>query len=221
MFRHRFEPSTCRDYLSIYLSFFLYSCCSHWEHRASVKRFVSLQFLNPRQSVGLLGRRSAHRKAAIYTGQHAQNKRTQISITWVEFETTIPVLERAKSFHTSNQTAGTLWLIPETLVTKIRKLNKPSNSQVYATCRNHLLDVGFEVLTPVVTKSTIFWDITPCSQPTFRRNTFASILLGLFLDPEDGKCSSETSVDTRCYIPEGRALQLPDVFRSQKCLSCL
>jgi hypothetical protein len=26
------------------------------EHRASVKRFVSLQFLYPRQSVGLLGR---------------------------------------------------------------------------------------------------------------------------------------------------------------------
>jgi hypothetical protein len=30
--------------------------CSHLEHRASVKRFVSLQFLNLRQSVGLLGR---------------------------------------------------------------------------------------------------------------------------------------------------------------------
>jgi hypothetical protein len=36
--------------------FFFYSCCSHLEHRASVKRFVSLQFLNLRQSVGLLGR---------------------------------------------------------------------------------------------------------------------------------------------------------------------
>jgi hypothetical protein len=32
------------------------SCCSHSEHRASVKRFVSLQFLNLRQSAGLLGR---------------------------------------------------------------------------------------------------------------------------------------------------------------------
>jgi hypothetical protein len=34
--------------------FFLYSCCSHLEHSASVKRFVSLQFLNLRQSAGLL-----------------------------------------------------------------------------------------------------------------------------------------------------------------------
>jgi hypothetical protein len=32
-----------------------YSCCSHLEHRTSVKRFVSLQFLNLRQSVELLG----------------------------------------------------------------------------------------------------------------------------------------------------------------------
>jgi hypothetical protein len=34
----------------------VYSCCSHSENRASVKRFVSLQFLNLRHSVGLLGR---------------------------------------------------------------------------------------------------------------------------------------------------------------------
>jgi hypothetical protein len=34
----------------------VYSCCSHLEHRASAKRFVSLQFLNLRHSVGLLGR---------------------------------------------------------------------------------------------------------------------------------------------------------------------
>jgi hypothetical protein len=37
-------------------SFFnFYFSSSHLEHRASVKRFVSLQFLNLRQSVGLLG----------------------------------------------------------------------------------------------------------------------------------------------------------------------
>jgi hypothetical protein len=34
----------------------VYSCCSHLEHRASVKRFVSLQFLNLGHSVGLLER---------------------------------------------------------------------------------------------------------------------------------------------------------------------
>jgi hypothetical protein len=36
-------------------------------HRASVKRFVSHQFLNLRQSVGLLGREISPRKAATYT----------------------------------------------------------------------------------------------------------------------------------------------------------
>jgi hypothetical protein len=36
--------------------FFFYFCCSHLEHRASVKRFGSLQFLNLGQSVGFLGR---------------------------------------------------------------------------------------------------------------------------------------------------------------------
>jgi hypothetical protein len=38
---------------ALHIDWLVYSCCSHLEHRASVKRFVSLQFL--RQSVGLLG----------------------------------------------------------------------------------------------------------------------------------------------------------------------
>jgi hypothetical protein len=33
----------------------IYSCCFHLEHRTSAKHFVSFQFLNFRQSVGLLG----------------------------------------------------------------------------------------------------------------------------------------------------------------------
>jgi hypothetical protein len=40
---------------------------------------------------------------------------------------------------------------------------------------NILNDVGFEVLTAVL-KTTIFWDIMPCSplsQPTFQRNILA------------------------------------------------
>jgi hypothetical protein len=41
-------------YMSMYVSISLYSCCFHLEHRASVRRFVSLQFLNIRQSVRLL-----------------------------------------------------------------------------------------------------------------------------------------------------------------------
>jgi hypothetical protein len=59
-------------------------------------------------------------------------------------------------------------------------------------------NVGFEVLTAVIMKSTIFWDITPCrplSQPTFRRKIsialiascfHADFFLDLFFYPEDG-----------------------------------
>jgi hypothetical protein len=38
------------------LDWLVYSCCSHLEHRTSLKRFASLQFLNLRHSAGLLGR---------------------------------------------------------------------------------------------------------------------------------------------------------------------
>jgi hypothetical protein len=70
----------------------------------------------------------------------------------------------------------------------------------------------FQVLTAVLMKISIFWDITPCiplqSQPTFRRNMsllssgpknkpgkepvelstcfLSAFLLDLFTDPEDG-----------------------------------
>jgi hypothetical protein len=51
------------------------------ELRASAKRFVSLQFLNPK-TVGRTPWRggSARRKFATYKGQHKQNKRRQTSI---------------------------------------------------------------------------------------------------------------------------------------------
>jgi hypothetical protein len=58
--------------------------------------------------------------------------------------------------------------------------------------------VGFEVLTAVVIKSSIFWDIKPYSpliaeQVTNRSSTFyllhAGFSLGLFFDPEE---SSDT-----------------------------
>jgi hypothetical protein len=39
-----------------FLFLFFFFCCSHLEHKASVKRIVSLQFLNLRKPVGLLGR---------------------------------------------------------------------------------------------------------------------------------------------------------------------
>jgi hypothetical protein len=45
-----------------------------------------------------------------------------------------------------------------------------SQSQLSGLQTRHVHCLGFEVLTPVVTKNAIFWDITPCSQSTFRRN---------------------------------------------------
>jgi hypothetical protein len=77
------------------LSIAAYTCCSHLEHRASVKSFVSLQLLNLRQSVGLLGRGISPTQGHYL---RKQNKR-QISMPSVEFEPTVPVFEQAKTFH--------------------------------------------------------------------------------------------------------------------------
>jgi hypothetical protein len=41
-------PARPATHLSVYLSVYLHSCCFHLEHRVSVKRFVSLQCLNPK-----------------------------------------------------------------------------------------------------------------------------------------------------------------------------
>jgi hypothetical protein len=68
-------------YLSIYLP--IYSCCSNLEHRASVKRFVSLQFLNLRHSLGLLGRVISPTEGRyLHRTTKTQNKRRQTSMTW-------------------------------------------------------------------------------------------------------------------------------------------
>jgi hypothetical protein len=48
---------------------------------------------------------SARRKAATYTGQYKQNKRRQTSMSLVGFEPTIPVFERAKTFHALDRAA--------------------------------------------------------------------------------------------------------------------
>jgi hypothetical protein len=89
--------------------------------------------------------------------------------------------------------------------------------------------VGLEVLTPVVMKSAIFWDLTPCSPLKVNRSSGRTYrlhlqdrgislaryhlesslcLLPVFELKMEAICSSETSVDltTRCYIPEGSAL---------------
>jgi hypothetical protein len=82
-------------YVFFFFFFFFYSCCSHLEHRVSVKRLVSLQFLNLRQSAGLPGRgispsqgrylytEHKHRINAHRTDNHALNGiRTHYPSVW-------------------------------------------------------------------------------------------------------------------------------------------
>jgi hypothetical protein len=66
--------------------------------------------------------------------------------------------------------------------------------------RKNVKYVGFEVLTAVIMKSIIFWDMTPCSPLSFNRrfgetyrlhlllvtSYHAGLLFRLFFDPEDG-----------------------------------
>jgi hypothetical protein len=52
-----------------------------WEHRPSAKRFVSLQFLNLRQSVGLLGRRIGPSQGRYIT--QTQNKHRHPCFEWI------------------------------------------------------------------------------------------------------------------------------------------
>jgi hypothetical protein len=66
---------------SIYLS--IYPCCSHLRHRASGKRFVSLQFLNLEKSVGLLGRGiSPSQGRYLSRTTETQNKRKHLCLEW-------------------------------------------------------------------------------------------------------------------------------------------
>jgi hypothetical protein len=55
---------------------------------------------------------------------------------------------------------------------------------------NSIADIGYDVLTAVVMKSYIFWDITPRSplkvNQYFHTICFARFLLGLFFNPECG-----------------------------------
>jgi hypothetical protein len=51
---------------------------------------------------------------------------------------------------------------------------------MYSACSAYLTFVRFEVLTAVVIKGFMFWDIKPCFL------IHAGFSLGLFYDPEDG-----------------------------------
>jgi hypothetical protein len=93
--------------------FCLYSSCFHLKHRTSVKRFVSLQFINFRQSIGPLGREiSSSQRRYLHRTIQTQNKCTQTFIPRVGFEPTIPAFEGAKRFHDLRSRATTVvaWL---------------------------------------------------------------------------------------------------------------
>jgi hypothetical protein len=79
------------------------SSYSHLDHRASVKRFVSLQFLSLRQSVGLLGQVISPSQGRYVT--QTQNKRKQTSMPREGFEPTIPASERTKTVHALDRAA--------------------------------------------------------------------------------------------------------------------
>jgi hypothetical protein len=79
----------------------VYSCCSHFEHRASVKRFHWIQFLNLRHLVRIVGRIISPSQGCYLT--QIENKHRHMAP--VGFESTIPEFERAKTVHALERAA--------------------------------------------------------------------------------------------------------------------
>jgi hypothetical protein len=92
--RHvKFGTETDHTLLSLSRACFLFlPVAPNLEQRASVKRFVSLQFLNPRSP---------------WTGDppNARQLHKQTYMPWVGFEPTIPAFERAKTVHALDRAA--------------------------------------------------------------------------------------------------------------------
>jgi hypothetical protein len=92
------------------------------EHRISVKRFLSLQFLNVGQSVRLPGRGISPSQER-YLYKHRINA-TETSMPWMGFEPTIPLFERAKIVHALDHAATVIGL---TIGWEGQKCNMPEN----------------------------------------------------------------------------------------------
>jgi hypothetical protein len=71
----------------------------------------------------------------LHTGQHKQNKRTQTFIPQVGLEPTIPVFEKAKTFHDSDSAATAMGSNISRLVKKIPHTLR--NPKVQQACRVH------------------------------------------------------------------------------------
>jgi hypothetical protein len=94
----------------VFLSLSLSPVTPTLEHRASVKRFVSLQFLNPKT----VGRTPWMRDQPVLRPLpiQTQNKHKQTSMLGVGFEPTIPAFERAKTVHaldSASTVTGWMW----------------------------------------------------------------------------------------------------------------
>jgi hypothetical protein len=86
-----------------------------------MKRFVSLQFVNLRPSVGLHGRGISPSQNRYLT--QTQNKHKQTSIPRVGFEPTIPLFEWVKTFYALDRAAAVIGWVFELPVYKIRTWN--------------------------------------------------------------------------------------------------
>jgi hypothetical protein len=78
-------------------------------HRASVKRFISFQFLNLK-TVGRTPWTGGSTNRNVRQRQ-MQNKQRQISMPWVGFELMIPVCKRAKTVHVLDRVATVFGLL--------------------------------------------------------------------------------------------------------------
>jgi hypothetical protein len=108
-------------YLPIYLSICLsiYLCCSHLEHRISVKRLFHFNFL-VLYTVGRnpwTGHQPITRPLPIHKATQTQNKRTHTYVPRVGFETTISTFERTVKIHALDR-AATMFVFPITTYSK-------------------------------------------------------------------------------------------------------
>jgi hypothetical protein len=122
-----------------------------------------------RQSVDSLEGWSARRKAASYTGQHKHKKRGQTSMPRVEFEPTIPVLERAKTFHALERAAT---VIGKCVIVSVDRKKQRGAFQVQTK----------EKCIPVLVRF-----IFTCCMPLFQWALNLDIALSNEKDDEDGE----------------------------------
>jgi hypothetical protein len=97
------------DVLSCYNALPLFSVAPTLEQRASVKRFVSFQFLNPKAVVTVpsTGDQPFSRPLPTQSNKNTGGgERRQTSTAWMGFEHTIPAFERAKTVHALGRAAG-------------------------------------------------------------------------------------------------------------------